>query len=92
MNMTISTRCIVQLCNEKYALLISVRKENILQPNVMIYGPSIPKNDAAIIVLSEKELKIKEVIIPSRLPDNIQENLNLRVRVNYYFEHAEDES
>ncbi|PKF63132.1 HD family phosphohydrolase [Psychromonas sp. psych-6C06] len=79
--------CIVQLCNEKYALVLSVSKENILQPNVMIYDPSIPKNDAAIISLSEKELKIEKVIIPSRLPENIREYLNPRARVNYYFEH-----
>ena len=81
--------CIVQLCNEKYALVMSVTKNNILQPNVMIYDPSIPKNDAAIISLSEKALNIARVIIPSRLPENIQEYLNPRARVNYYFEHEE---
>jgi len=81
--------CIVELCNDKLALVMSVTKDNIMQPNVMIYDPSIPKNDAAIISLSEKELKIKKVIIPSKLPENIQEYLNPRARVNYYFEHAE---
>ena len=82
--------CIVQLCNEKYALVMSVSKANIIQPNVMIYDPSIPKNDAAIISLSEKELKIQRVIIPNKLPKNIQEYLNPRARVNYYFEHADE--
>ncbi|WP_022942862.1 HD-GYP domain-containing protein [Psychromonas hadalis] len=82
--------CIVQLCNEKIALVMSVSKANILQPNVMIYDPSIPKSDAAIISLSEKELKIEKVIIPSKLPENIQEYLNPRARVNYYFEHSEE--
>jgi len=81
--------CIVELCNDKLALVMSVTKDNIMQPNVMIYDPSIPKNDAAIISLSEKELKIKKVIIPNKLPENIQEYLNPRARVNYYFEHAE---
>lgn len=78
---------IVQLNNEKYALVMSVSKENILQPNVLLYDPSIPKNDAAIISLSEKELKIEKVIVPSKLPENIREYLNPRARVNYYFEH-----
>lgn len=82
--------CIVQLCNGKYALVMSVTKNNILQPNVMIYDPSIPKNDAAIISLSEKALKIERVIIPHKLPENIQEYLNPRARVNYYFEHTEE--
>jgi HD-GYP domain-containing protein (c-di-GMP phosphodiesterase class II) len=80
--------CIVQLCNGKYALVMSVSRDNILQPNVMIYDPSIPKNDAPIIALYEKELKIIRVIIPSKLPEDIKEYLNPRARVNYYFEHA----
>uniref|UniRef100_UPI000C3302A8 HD-GYP domain-containing protein n=1 Tax=Psychromonas sp. Urea-02u-13 TaxID=2058326 RepID=UPI000C3302A8 len=84
--------CIVQLCNGKLALVMSVSKENILQPNVMIYDPSIPKSDAPIIALSEKELKIDKVIIPNKLPENIQEYLNPRARVNYYFEHEEESS
>lgn len=78
---------IVQLSNDKFALVMSVSKSNILQPNVMLYDPSIPKNDAAIISLSEKELKIQKVITASKLPDNIKEYLNPRTRVNYYFEH-----
>ncbi|WP_019616148.1 HD-GYP domain-containing protein [Psychromonas ossibalaenae] len=82
--------CIVQLSNEKLALVMSVSKTNILQPNVMIYDPSIPKNDAPIISLSEKDITIEKVIIPSRLPENIQEYLNPRARVNYYFEHQEE--
>lgn len=83
--------CIVQLCNEKYALVMSVAKDKILQPNVMVYDPSIPKNDAAIISLSEKELSIQRVINPTKLPENIQEYLNPRARVNYFFEHDEQE-
>ena len=82
--------CIVQLSNEKLALVMSVSKDNILQPNVMIYDPSIPKSDAPIISLSKLKLKIEKVILPSKLPANIQEYLNPRVRVNYYFEHVEE--
>lgn len=81
---------IVQLCNGKYALVISVSKKNILQPNVMIYDPSIPKNDAAIISLSDKSLKIEKVVLPSKLPESIQQYLNPRARVNYYFESADE--
>lgn len=78
---------IVQLSNEKLALVMSVCKTNILQPNVMLYDPSIPKNDAAIISLSEKELKIEKVISVSKLPENVRAYLNPRTRLNYYFEH-----
>ncbi|MCG6201637.1 HD-GYP domain-containing protein [Psychromonas antarctica] len=81
---------IVQLCNQKLALVMSVSKDNILQPNVLIYDPAIPKNNAPIISLSKLNLKIEKVILPWKLPENIQEYLNPRVRVNYYFEHAEE--
>ncbi len=80
---------VVQLSNEKLALVTSVSKKNILQPNVLLYDPSVPKNDAPIIALSEKELKIEKVINPNKLPEHIKEYLNPRVRVNYYFEHDE---
>jgi putative nucleotidyltransferase with HDIG domain len=78
---------IVQLSNKKYALVMSVSKENILQPNVLIYDSSIPKHDAAIISLSEKELKIDKALNVSKLPEHINEYLNPRTRVNYFFEH-----
>ena len=81
---------IVQLSNQTYALVISVTKNNILQPNVLIYDPSIPKNNAPIIALSDTQLKIDKVILPSKLPENIQEYLNPRARVNYYFEHSDE--
>lgn len=82
---------IVQLNNQKLALVISVTKNNILQPNVLIYDPSIPKSDAPIISLSEKGLSIEKVILPNKLPESIKEYLNPRARVNYYFEHPESE-
>jgi len=80
---------IVLLCNEKIALVISVSRDNILQPNVMIYEPSVPKNNAPIISLGKLNLKIEKVILPSKLPENIREYLNPRARINYYFEHNE---
>lgn len=77
---------IVELSNQKLALVMSVTKNNILQPNVLIYDPSIPKNEAPIISLSAKELTIKKVILPNKLPEKIKQYLNPRTRVNYYFE------
>lgn len=81
---------IVQLSNQTYALVISVTKNNILQPNVLIYDPAIPKNNAPIIELSDTQLKIDKVISASKLPENIKEYLNPRARVNYYFEHGDE--
>jgi HD-GYP domain-containing protein (c-di-GMP phosphodiesterase class II) len=78
---------IVQLSNGELALVISVSKENILQPNVMLYDSTVPKQDAVVISLNEKELKIEKVLTTNQLPEHIKEYLNPRTRVNYYFEH-----
>ncbi|MFT6984918.1 MAG: HD-GYP domain-containing protein (c-di-GMP phosphodiesterase class II) [Psychromonas sp.] len=80
---------IVQLSNGKIALVISVSRDNILQPNVLIFDPSIPKNNAPIISIGKLKLKIEKVILPTQLPENIKEYLNPRARINYYFEHTE---
>ena len=69
---------IVLLSNEKYALVMSPAGGDILQPDVLIYDPSIPKSDAPIISLSKEKLKIKKVILATKLPEEIQEYLNLR--------------
>ncbi|MCW8996129.1 MAG: DUF3391 domain-containing protein [Psychromonas sp.] len=81
--------CIVQLCNQKYALVMSVTKSNILQPSVLIYDPAVPKKNAPIISLSKEKLKIEKVISASQLPADIREYLTPRTRINYYFEYAE---
>jgi hypothetical protein len=80
---------VVLLCNQKYALVMSVCKKNILQPDVLIYDPSIPKKDAPIMSLNKLNLKIEKVISPLALPDNIQKYLNPRMQINYSVEHAE---
>lgn len=74
---------IVQLSNQKYALVIRTSEANILQPDVLIYDPLTPKNDAPIISLSKEKLKIEKVILTATLPEEIQEYLNLRSLSNY---------
>ncbi|WP_354624099.1 HD domain-containing phosphohydrolase [Psychromonas sp. MME2] len=78
--------CFVQLSNQQIGLVISVTENNILQPNILIYDPSIPKNEAPIIALSEKELKIEKVISMAQLPEQIKEYLNPCETVSYYFD------
>jgi len=81
---------IVQLSNEMYALVISVSKDNILSPNVMLYDPLIPKNEAIIVSLSEKKLTVNKAIHIHKLPERIQQYLNPRARINYYFSDSEE--
>jgi putative nucleotidyltransferase with HDIG domain len=68
---------IVQLCNKKYALVVSRSDESILQPNVLTYDEQTPANEAAIISLSDNDLKIESIILPSKLPDEVKEYFTL---------------
>ncbi|WGW00742.1 HD-GYP domain-containing protein [Vibrio sp. YMD68] len=77
---------VVQLSNEMVGLVISVNAKHILFPNVLIYDPSVPRTQAPIIDLAEKEIKIVNAILPSKLPDKVKEYLNPRSRVSYFFD------
>lgn len=77
---------VVQLSNEMVGLVISVNVNNLLFPNVLIYDPSVPRNQAPIIDLADKDIKIVNAILPNKLPDKIKEYLNPRARVSYFFD------
>ncbi|KLN65352.1 HD-GYP domain-containing protein [Vibrio sp. VPAP30] len=80
---------VVQLSNDMVGLVISVNAQNILHPNVLIYDPSVPRTQAPIIDLAEKEIKIVNAILPSKLPDKVREYLNPRSRISYFFDSDE---
>ena len=77
---------VVQLSNDMVGLVISVNAKNILYPNVLIYDPSVPRTQAPIIDLAEKEIKIVNAILPNKLPDKVREYLNPRSRISYFFD------
>lgn len=80
---------VVQLSNDMVGLVISVNAKNILYPNVLIYDPSVPRTQAPIIDLAEKEIKIVNAVLPSKLPDKVREYLNPRSRISYFFDSDE---
>jgi len=77
---------VVQLSNDMVGLVISVNARNILFPNVLIYDPSVPRTQAPIIDLAEKEIKIVNAVLPNKLPDKVREYLNPRSRISYFFD------
>lgn len=78
---------IVRLSDQRIALVLSVNSRQVLQPNVMLYDPDIPKEAALLLDLeAETELKIIEGIRPAALPKDIFEYLNPRQRVTFYFD------
>jgi putative nucleotidyltransferase with HDIG domain len=81
---------VVELDSGQCALVISVNLNKLLAPNVLIYDPLVPKDEAVILDLDENEdLKIVKAIHPSQLSEEMFSYLNPRMRVNYYFDHTD---
>ncbi|ENM5791268.1 HD-GYP domain-containing protein [Vibrio mimicus] len=80
---------VVQLSNDMVGLVISVNAGNLLYPNVLIYDPSVPRSQAPIIDLADRDLKIVNAILPNKLPDKIRDYLNPRSRISYFFDSEE---
>lgn len=80
---------VVELDSGQCALVISVNINKLLAPNVLIYDPLIPKEQAVILDLNENDdLKIVKALHPSQLSPEVFAYLNPRTRVNYYFDHT----
>ncbi|ELR66431.1 hypothetical protein C942_04867 [Photobacterium marinum] len=77
---------VVQLSNQQLGLVISVNSESLLFPNVLLYDPSVPSNEAPIIDLEESGLRIEQAIPPHKLPENVHTYLNPRIRMSFYFD------
>ncbi len=78
---------VVQLSNQQLGLVISVNSDSLLFPNVLLYDPSVPSNEAPILDLEESDLRIEQAIMPSKLPEKVYSYLNPpRVRISYYFD------
>ncbi|WP_022941237.1 HD-GYP domain-containing protein [Psychromonas hadalis] len=77
---------VVQLSDNRIALVISVTENQIMQPNVLIYDPAIPKKEAPIIKINENELKIERVVSVEKLPQEAKDYLNPCDRINFYFD------
>ncbi|RQW61532.1 HD-GYP domain-containing protein [Vibrio viridaestus] len=77
---------VVQLSNEMVGLVISINNASLLYPNVLIYDPSVPRTQAPIIDLADRDLSIVSAILPNKLPDKIREYLNPRSRISYFID------
>jgi putative nucleotidyltransferase with HDIG domain len=78
---------VVALSNEALGLIIKVNSIRPLRPTLILYDPSIPKNEAIILDMEdESDLNITRAIKPAQLPKAVFEYLNPRRRVSYYFD------
>lgn len=83
---------IVVLNNDNFGLVVSVNSSRPLKPEIVLYDPAIPKEEAIILSLeNEPEIQIARTLRPAQLPRSIFDYLSPRKRVAYYFEaHSPD--
>lgn len=78
---------VVKLSNEVVALVVSVNPKKPLRPWVLIYDPSVPKEEAIMLDLEkETDIQIGKAIAPQLLPAPVSAYLNPRKRVTYFFD------
>lgn len=82
---------VVQLSDERYALVVSVNSSRPIRPKVIIHDPSVPRDDALMINLEhETHLGIRRSLKPVQLPKAAYDYLSPRKRLCYFFERASD--
>jgi HD-GYP domain-containing protein (c-di-GMP phosphodiesterase class II) len=80
---------VVQLTDERYALVMSVNSTRPLKPNVLVHDPKLPREEALHLnLMSTPDLGIRRSLKPAQLPADALDYLAPRSRVAYFFESA----
>lgn len=81
---------VVQLTDDRYALVTNVNSTRPLKPRVLVYDPDVPADDALHINLEQQaDLGIRRSLRPQQLPAPALQYLSPRQRVIYFFEPAQ---
>lgn len=82
---------VVQLVDDRYALVVSINSSRPLKPRVIVHDPSVSKHEALILDLENfPELGIRRSLKPVSLPKAAMDYLSPRQRICYFFERAID--
>ena len=82
---------VVQLTDERYALVVGVNSSRPLKPRVLVHDPKVPADEALIVELeSAPNLGIRRSLKPLALPRAALDYLSPRSRVVYFFEPARE--
>ncbi len=78
---------IVQLSNDDLAVVTSVNPARPLRPWIMVYDPTVPKEQAVLLDMEqETDITITKAIRPAQLAPQVAAYLNPRKRVTYFFD------
>lgn len=81
---------VVQLANDRYAIVVSVNSSRPLRPKVIVHDPRVPKDEAPVLDLEAMQLGIRRSLKPAQLPRDALDYLSPRKRICYFFERAVD--
>jgi len=80
---------VVQLNDERHAIVVSVNSARPLKPRVMVHEPSVPRHKAVSLDLEHSpNTSIRRSLKPSSLPSAALDYLQPRSRICYFFEPA----
>jgi len=80
---------VVELSDGRMALVVSVNAARPLKPNVVVYEPRVPRDEALVEDLEQtRDLGIRRSLKPLQLPKAAFDYLSPRQRICYFFERA----
>lgn len=80
---------VVQLTDDRFALVMSVNSTRPLKPNVLVHDPKLPREEALHLnLMSTPDLGIRRSLKPAQVPAAALDYLAPRPRVAYFFEAA----
>jgi putative nucleotidyltransferase with HDIG domain len=78
---------LVQLTDDRYAMVMAVNSTRPLKPRVLVHDPKVPSDEALLLDLeTQPELGIRRSLVPAKLPPAALAYLAPRPRVAYFFE------
>jgi hypothetical protein len=78
---------VVQLTDERYAVVESVAAARPLKPKVLVHDPALPPDEAELIDLAQQRtLGIRRALAAAQLPSAVREQLMPPRRQAWFFE------
>ncbi|WP_395137466.1 HD-GYP domain-containing protein [Schlegelella aquatica] len=82
---------VVQLTDDRYAMVVSVNAARPLKPRVIVHDPRVPRDEALLVDLEDHtDLGVRRSLKPLQLPRESLEYLSPRQRICYFFERARE--
>ena len=80
---------VVQLVDERFAMVVSVNSSRPLKPRVLVHDPAVSRHEALILDLEKiPNVGIRRSLKPANLSREAMDYLSPRQRISYFFENT----